>query len=116
WDPATSYFDTTDNPVTISYKGQTFTRNSANGANVLAPHVITASAVTALAQANCTNSAGAATNCASIAQTTGTSFPWAIRSANLTYVGEIPFSYMSETDRYVAFSDLLFPALAPSAQ
>jgi len=116
WDPSTSYFDTTDNPVTISYKGQTFTRNSANGANVLAPHVITASAVTALAQANCTNSAGAATNCASIAQTTGTSFPWAIRSANLTYVGEIPFSYMSETDRYVAFSDLLFPALAPSAQ
>ena len=115
WDPSTSYFDTTDNPVTISYKGQTFTRNSANGANVLAPHVITASAVTALAQANCTNS-GAPTNCATIAQTTGTSFPWAIRSANLTYVGEIPFSYMSETDRYVAFSDLLFPALAPSAQ
>ena len=116
WDPSTSYFDTTDNPVTISYKGQTFTRNSANGANVLAPHVITASAVTALAQANCTNSAGAPTNCAPIAQTTGTSFPWAIRSANLTYVGEVPFSYMSETDRYVAFSDLLFPALAPSAQ
>jgi uncharacterized protein YdaL len=115
WDPSTSYFDTTDNPVTISYKSQTFTRNSANGANVLAPHVITASAVTALAQANCTNS-GAPTNCAPIAQTTGTSFPWAIRSANLTYVGEIPFSYMSETDRYVAFSDLLFPALAPSAQ
>lgn len=116
WDPSTSYFDTTDNPVTVSYKGQTFTRNSANGANVLAPHVVTASAVTALAQANCTNSAGAPTNCASIAQTTGTSFPWAVRSANLTYVGEVPFSYMSETDRYVAFSDLLFPALAPSAQ
>jgi len=110
WDPSTSYFDTTDNPVTVSYKGQTFTRNSANGANVLAPHIITASAVTSLAQANC------AATCAPIAQTTGTSFPWAIRSANLTYVGEIPFSYMSETDRYVAFSDLLFPALAPSAQ
>ena len=110
WDPSTSYFDTTDNPVTISYKGQTFTRNSANGANVLAPHVITASAVTVLGQANCTGT------CAPIAQTTGTSFPWAIRSANLTYVGEVPFSYMSETDRYVAFSDLLFPALAPSAQ
>ena len=109
WDPSTSYFDTTDNPVTISYKGQTFTRNSANGANVLAPHVITASAVTALAQANCTG------NCAPIAQTTGTSFPWAIRSSNLTYVGEIPFSYISESDRYVAFSDLLFPALQPGA-
>jgi uncharacterized protein YdaL len=30
-------------------------------------------------------------------------------------VGEIPFSYMNETDRYVAFSDLLFPALSPAA-
>ena len=71
--------------------------------------------MTVLAQANCTDSSGAPANCAPIAQTTGTSFPWAIRSANLTYVGEIPFSYMTETDRYVAFSDLLFPALAPSA-
>ena len=109
WDPSTSYFDNTDNPVTISYKGQTFTRNSANGANVLAPHIITASAVTSLAQANCTAS------CAPIAQTTGTSFPWAIRSSNLTYAGEIPFSYISESDRYLVFSDLLFPALQPGA-
>ena len=116
WDPSASYFDTTDNPVTISYKGQTFTRNTANGANVLAPDITTASAVTVLGQANCTDASGAPVNCAPIAQSTGTSFPWAIRSSNLTYVGEIPFSYMTETDRYVAFSDLLFPALAPSAQ
>jgi uncharacterized protein YdaL len=115
WDPSTSYFDTTDTPVTVSYKSQTFSRNSLNGANVLAPHITTPSAVTVLASANCTNSSGAAVNCAPIAQTTGTSFPWAIRSSTLTYVGEIPFSYMSETDRYVAFSDLLFAALAPSA-
>ena len=45
----------------------------------------------------------------------GTSFPWAIRSSNLTYVGDIPFSYISESDRYVAFSDLLFPALQPGS-
>ncbi len=116
WDPSASYFDTTDNPATISYKGQTFTRNTANGADVLAPDITTASAVTVLGQANCTDASGAPTNCAPIAQSAGTSFPWAIRSSNLTYVGEIPFSYMAETDRYVAFSDLLFPALAPSAQ
>jgi uncharacterized protein YdaL len=115
WDPATSYFDTTDNVSTVSYKGQAFSRNAANGADILAPDITTPSAVTALGQANCTGSTGAAVNCAPIAQTTGTSFPWAIRSANLTYVGEIPFSYMSETDRYVAFSDLLFAALAPTA-
>ena len=115
WDPSNSYFDTTDDPITVSYKGQTFSRSSSAGAEVLAPDITNAATVTDVASANCTNSSGAPVNCAPIAQTTGTSFPWAIRSSNLTYVGEIPFSYMTETDRYVAFSDLLFPALGPSA-
>jgi uncharacterized protein YdaL len=43
----------------------------------------------------------------------GSRFPWAVRSRNLTYVGEMPFRYMSETDRVLAFADLLFDALAP---
>jgi uncharacterized protein YdaL len=43
-----------------------------------------------------------------------TTIPWAIRSRNLTYVGEIPFAYIRENDRYLAFSDLLFDALAPA--
>ena len=43
----------------------------------------------------------------------GTTFPWALRARNLTYVGEIPFPYTSETDRVLAFSDLLFELLAP---
>lgn len=115
WDPSQSYFDTTDNPATITYKGQAFTRNSANGANILAPDITSPSAVTVLGTANCTDASGNPAACAPIAQSTGTSFPWAIRSANLTYVGEVPFSYISETDRYIVFSDLLFPALAPTA-
>jgi uncharacterized protein YdaL len=40
-------------------------------------------------------------------------FPWAIRSKNLTYIGEIPLAFISEGDRYLAFCDLLFDALAP---
>ena len=43
----------------------------------------------------------------------GSRFPWALRSRNLTYVGEIPFQYTSETDRVLVFADLLFDALAP---
>jgi uncharacterized protein YdaL len=44
-------------------------------------------------------------------------FPWALRSAgpnggSLTYVGENPLVYVSEGDRYLAFCDLLFDALA----
>jgi uncharacterized protein YdaL len=45
----------------------------------------------------------------------GSTFPWAIRSGTLTYVGEIPFAYVSETDRLLAFEDILFDALDPSA-
>jgi uncharacterized protein YdaL len=49
----------------------------------------------------------------------GSTFPWALRSTgpnggSLTYIGEIPMSYMSEGDRYLAFCDLLFDALAPT--
>jgi uncharacterized protein YdaL len=43
----------------------------------------------------------------------GTTLPWAIRSRNLTYIGEIPFSYAGEADRMLIFFDLLFETLAP---
>jgi uncharacterized protein YdaL len=44
----------------------------------------------------------------------GGSSPWAVRAANLWYVGENPFAYTGTTDRYLAFSDLLFDVLAPA--
>jgi uncharacterized protein YdaL len=109
WDPATSYFDTVDTVASVSYKGQSLTRNTANTGGILAPHVTAASQVSVLASANC------GTTCNGIAQTTGTSFPWAIRSSNLMYIGEVPLSYISTTDRYLAFADLLFTDLAPAA-
>jgi uncharacterized protein YdaL len=115
WDPATSYFDTTDTISSVSYNGTGFSRSSLNTAGILAPHITTASQVTTLATADCTDSAGAATDCGPIAQATGTSFPWAISSGNLMYIGEIPFSYISPTDRYVAFAGLLFNDLDPAA-
>ncbi|OKK04988.1 hypothetical protein AMK26_15320 [Streptomyces sp. CB03234] len=45
----------------------------------------------------------------------GSRTPWAVRAANLWYVGESPFDYTSATDRYLAFSDLLGDVLAPAA-
>jgi len=44
----------------------------------------------------------------------GTSFPWVVRSLNLTYIGEIPFAYIDHTDRYLVLADLLFDLLAPA--
>lgn len=47
-------------------------------------------------------------------KTNGSSFPWAVRSLNLTYIGEIPFAYMDHNDRYLVLADLLFDLLAPA--
>ena len=141
WNPTSSFFDASDNPTTISYpwvphdhahrfwigRIQTFTRNSLNGTGtMLQPDITNPAGVNVLAMANCSSQAPIpsstgtvppAANCASQApgQSVGPTFPWAIRSSNLTYVVEDPFSYISETDRYVAFSNLLYDALDPTA-
>jgi uncharacterized protein YdaL len=117
WNPTGSFFDPLDNPTTISYNGQTFTRNALNGAGtMLQPQITNASQVTVLAQANCSTTTPP-TNCQSQppGASVGPTFPWAVRSSNLTYVGEDPLAYISETDRYVAFSSLLYDALDPGA-
>ncbi len=45
----------------------------------------------------------------------GSRFPWAVRAGNLTYIGEVPFSYVDHGDRYLAVADLLFDVLQPAA-
>jgi uncharacterized protein YdaL len=90
------YLDHGDIP-TVEYKGQSFSRYVDNRAVMDYSH-LDRSKVSVLAEA---------------VRADGYRFPWAIRSNNLTYIGEMPFSYMSETDRYLIFSDLLFDALAP---
>ncbi|MEV8479591.1 polysaccharide deacetylase family protein [Streptomyces sp. NPDC051173] len=108
WDPTNSYFapnGTVGDINQVSYKGQTLTRSIPAGQDggVLHPALLSGPGypqVNQLAQATDANS--------------GTTSPWAIRSGNLTYVGEIPFAYVSESDRVVAMEDLLFDSLAPA--
>ncbi|EME58607.1 polysaccharide deacetylase family protein [Amycolatopsis decaplanina] len=40
--------------------------------------------------------------------------PWAVRSGTLTYIAEIPFSYVGQADRYLAAADLLRPPVSPA--
>ncbi|WP_218152025.1 DUF2334 domain-containing protein [Nitrosomonas communis] len=47
-------------------------------------------------------------------RTDGSSFPWAVHSLNLSYIGEIPFAFMDHNDRYLVLADLLFDLLAPA--
>ncbi len=98
---ATSYgwmwssFDTST-VAEVVYKGTSLRRYSANGAGILNYSTFDPSVVLAYA-----------------VRSDGSSFPWAVRSRNLTYVGENAFVYMLEGDRVLAFEDLLFDALAP---
>jgi len=81
---------------------QRLKRYAANAAGIM-NYFPVASTVTVLA--NCVRS-------------NASTFPWALRSTgpnggSLTYIGENPLAYLTEGDRYLAFCDLLFDALAP---
>lgn len=82
----------------VRYKGRSLTRSPANKGGIMKLAWVNRSRATVLASA---------------VRRDGSTFPWAIRSRNLTYVGELPFPYASETDRILVFADLLFDALAP---
>jgi uncharacterized protein YdaL len=91
-------FDTTA-IAKVTYKGRTLTRDSTNASGIMQFSPFNTAKVTTLASAVRSN---------------GTTLPWAVRSANLTYVGEVPFAYIASDDRYLIFCDLLFDALAPT--
>src|SRR2546423_3603691 len=84
-----SGFDTSDVPSVV-YKGTTLSRNLLNRGGIMNYASIDTTKVQVLAQAT---------------RADGSTFPWAVRSKNLTYIGEIPLSYTSEGDRTMIFSD-----------
>jgi uncharacterized protein YdaL len=92
----------TSSVSSVTYRGVTLTRDGAdNGGGIMSYGAVDPSKVTVLAEA--------------VRDADGSRFPWALRSGNLTYLGEIPFVYTSETDRVHVFEDLLYDALDPSA-
>lgn len=86
------YFDFS-NTLTVTYKGVALQRNSLAVPSGLLQTVIN-DATKAQALAVATNDTGGTVN-------------WATKGANLTYIGEIPFSYTGPNDRYLAAVDLI---------
>ena len=84
----------------VDYKGRTLDRYAGNSGGVLGTTILDPTRATVLATAR---------------REDGTTLPWAIRADNLTYLADLPFTYMNEEDRYLIFADLLFDALAPQA-
>ncbi len=102
WDATNSFFGGVGT-ARVDYKGQPLTRTvpAAGDSGVIKPYITNAALVTQLATGQ------------DPATTPATPYPWAVRSSNLTYLGEIPYAYVNETDRVIAWHDLLFDALAP---
>ena len=102
WDATNSFFGGVGT-ARVDYKGQPLTRTvpTAGDSGVIKPYVTNAPLMTRLATGQ------------DPATTPATPYPWAVRSSNLTYLGEIPYAYVNETDRIIAWHDLLFDALAP---
>ena len=78
------------NALTVTYKGVALQRNALTVPTGLLQTTI-----------NATNDVGGTIN-------------WATRGANLTYIGEIPFSYTGPNDRYLAAADLISKVSNPA--
>jgi uncharacterized protein YdaL len=83
----------------VTYKRRTLTRDPLNGGGIMRHSPLDSTRAVTVGEA---------------VRADGTTLPWAVRASNLTYIGEIPFAYISSDDRYLAFCDLLFDALAPA--
>lgn len=88
------------NALTVTYKGVALQRNALAVPTGLLQTAINDPAK-AQVLATATNDVGGTIN-------------WATRGANLTYIGEIPFSYTGLNDRYLAAIDLIGKVSNPS--
>ncbi len=82
----------------VEYKGERLSRAIGNRGGIMTYAAVDRTRVEVLAEA-----VGA----------DGARVPWALRAQNLLYVGDNPFAFAGETDRTLAFADLLFGVLAP---
>ncbi|XRD77680.1 polysaccharide deacetylase family protein [Dyella marensis] len=88
------------NTLTVTYKGVAIQRNAlAVPSGLLQTSITDPTKATAVAVA--TNDTGGTVN-------------WATKGANLTYIGEIPFSYIGMNDRYLIAADLIGKVSNPS--
>lgn len=86
WSP--QLIDTTSDTSTVTYKGVALKRDPLAIPAGLLPTQVTDPTI------------------ATVVATAG-ALPWATRSRNLMYIGEVPFSYVGPDDRYLAAADLI---------
>ncbi len=95
------YYDFIATP-TVTYKGVALSRDPlASQSGLLQTSITDPAKASVLATAN---------------KSDGTTEPWAVTGGGLTYVGEVPFSYVGATDRYFAAADMINQLANPNGQ
>lgn len=112
WDASVSTMNSLDAVTSIRYDDVSLVRDSRIVDGLVLPVITDPDLVDVLGTAVC----GDGERAHACRGAEGSAFPWAIRSANLTYVGEVPFDYMDENSRYLGFADLYYDLLAPDTQ
>jgi uncharacterized protein YdaL len=87
--------------VAVEYKGERLSRNEWDGSARRGATIVDPARAQVLAKG---------------LRGDGSSFAWAVRSGDLFYLSEIPFTFPDEAGRYLALADLLFDLLAPTTQ
>ncbi|QGU02768.1 hypothetical protein CKALI_09565 [Corynebacterium kalinowskii] len=109
-DPHAFQHNSADKITAIEYKGQVLSRHE-KSREMLLPAITDPAKVEVLGTALC----GSKETPKACAGAPGESFPWAVRTGNITYVNDLPFEWQQEGSHYLAFADLYFDLLAPEA-
>lgn len=117
WSPEVTMRNALNNITAISYHGQRLER-SATSVTVHVPEVINPQAVEVLGFAECDSEVhpseiiptGRPGTCLT---ELGEKYPWAVRSNNLTYVGDLSLAWQDTATPALAFADLYYDLLAP---
>lgn len=111
WDPVATAAAAREDITFIDYNGKSFEKPQ-QGSTVRVPVLSNPDKVTVLGTARC----GDLREPMQCSRADSGVMPWAIRSHNLTYVGDIPVTATKERSNSIAFADLYYDLLAPDTQ
>ncbi|MGK4217293.1 DUF2334 domain-containing protein [Kocuria marina] len=111
WDPRAATTVDSSKVTSVEYKGEKVHRETQGAPEIVVPFTGTNDKVEVLATSQCTER-GMPTSCTPDGSSQA---PWAIRSANLTYLAEVPLDYIDANDVYLIYTDLFYDLVGSDA-
>ena len=111
WDPRAATTVDSSKVTSVEYQGEKVHRETQGAPELVVPFTGTTDKVEVLATSQCTER-GKPTSCTANGSPEA---PWAIRSANLTYLAEVPPDYIDANDVYLVYTDLCYDFVGSDA-